>query len=44
MATVCSDLSDFIDEAQAQSGKGRTVSQATQLIAAAEQIQAVLGC
>jgi hypothetical protein len=43
-ATACSDLSDFIGEAQSQSGKGLTVSQATQLIAAAQQIQAVLGC
>jgi hypothetical protein len=43
-ATACSDLSDFIGQAQSQSGKGLTVSQANQLIAAAKQIQAVLGC
>jgi hypothetical protein len=43
-ATACSDLSDFIGEAQSQSGKGLTVSQANQLIAAATQVQAVLGC
>ena len=43
-ATACSDLSDFIGEAQSQSGKGLTTSQATQLIAAAKQVQAVLGC
>ena len=43
-ATACSDLSDFIGEAQSQSGKGLTVSQANQVIAAAKQVQAVLGC
>ena len=43
-ATACSDLSDFIGQAQSQSGKGLTVSQANQLIAAAKQVQAVLGC
>jgi hypothetical protein len=43
-ATACSDLSDFIGEAQSQSGKGMTVSQANQLIAAATNIKKVLGC
>jgi HYR domain len=43
-AQACSDLTSFINHAQAQSGKHLTVSQANQLIAAAEQIQAVLGC
>jgi len=43
-STACSDLSDFIGQAQSQSGKGLTVSQANQLIAAATQVQAVLGC
>jgi hypothetical protein len=43
-ATDCSDLSDFISEARSQSGKGLTVSQAKQVIAAAKQVQAVLGC
>ncbi len=43
-ATACSDLSDFIGQVQAQTGKGITSSQATQLIAAANQVQAVLGC
>src|SRR5260221_816603 len=43
-STACSDLSDFIGQAQSQSGKGLTVSQANQPIAAATQVQAVLGC
>ena len=43
-ATACSDLTDFISEAKAQSGKKLTVAQADQLIAAATQIQVVLGC
>ncbi len=43
-ATACSDLTDFISHVQSQSGKGLTVSQANQLIKAAKQIQAVLGC
>jgi hypothetical protein len=43
-ATACSDLSDFIGEAQSQSGKELTTSQANQLIAAAKQVQAVLSC
>jgi hypothetical protein len=43
-ATACSDLSDFIGQVQAKIGKGITQSQANQLIAAAKQVQAVLGC
>jgi hypothetical protein len=42
--TACSELTDFIGHVQSQSGKGLTTSQATQLIAAAKQVQAVLGC
>ena len=41
---ACSDLTAFINHVQAQSGKGLTVSQADQLITAAKQVQAVLGC
>jgi hypothetical protein len=41
---ACSDLTSFMNHAQAQSGKYLTVSQADQMIAAAQQIQAVLGC
>jgi hypothetical protein len=43
-ATACSELADFIGHVQSQSGKGLTTSQASQLIAAAKQVQAVLGC
>ena len=43
-ATACSDLTDFISQVKAQSGKMLTTSQATQLIAAAQRIQAVLAC
>ncbi|HEX6553436.1 MAG TPA: HYR domain-containing protein [Ktedonobacteraceae bacterium] len=41
---ACRDLTAFINHVQAQSGKGLTTSQANQLIAAAKQVQAVLGC
>ncbi len=43
-ATACSELTDFIGHVQSQTGKGLTASQANQLIAAAQQIKAVLGC
>ncbi len=43
-AQACLDLTSFINHVKAQSGKQLTVGQATQLIAAAKQIQAVLGC
>ena len=42
--TACSELTDFIGHVQSQSGKELTTSQASQLIAAAKQVQAVLGC
>jgi probable HAF family extracellular repeat protein len=43
-ATACSDLQDFINHAEAQSGKKLTVSQAGQIIAEAAAIRAALGC
>jgi hypothetical protein len=43
-ATACSELSDFIGFVQSHTSKGITQSQAKQLIAAAMQVQAVLGC
>jgi HYR domain len=43
-ATACSELTDFIGFVQSHIGKGITQSQANQLIAAAKQVQAVLGC
>ncbi len=43
-ATACSDLQDFINHANAQSGKKLTVEQAGQIIAEAEAIRAALGC
>jgi hypothetical protein len=43
-ATACSELSDFIGFVQSHTGKGISTSQASQLIKAARQIQAVLGC
>ena len=43
-ATVCSDLTAFINECQAQSGKKLTADQANQLITAANQIKTDLGC
>jgi len=42
--TSCSELTDFIGFVQSHTGKGITTSQATQLVAAAKQVQAVLGC
>jgi len=43
-ATACSDLSDFIGQVQAQSGKGLTTAQATQLVNEATVIKTRLGC
>ena len=43
-ATACSELTDFIGHVQSQTGKGLTVNQANQLLAAANQIKAVLRC
>jgi len=42
--TACSELTDFSGFVQSHTGKGITQSQANQLIAAAKQVQAVLGC
>ena len=41
---ACDDLTAFLNHVRAQSGKQLTVSQASQLTAAAKQAQAVLGC
>lgn len=43
-AAACNQLGAFIHEAQAQSGNMLTAQQANQLIAAAAQVQATLGC
>jgi hypothetical protein len=43
-AAACNQLGAFINEAQAQSGNMLTAQQANQLIAAAAQVQATLGC
>jgi hypothetical protein len=43
-ATACSDLQDFVNHAEAQSGKKLTVAQANQIIAEALAIRAALGC
>lgn len=43
-AQACSDLASLIAHVNAQSGKHLTPAQANQLIAAAQQIEAVLGC
>ena len=42
--TACNLMGAFTNEVQAQSGTMLTVDQANQLLAAATQIQAVLGC
>ena len=42
--TACNSINAFINEVNAQSGKALTVAQANQLIAAAQQIRAALGC
>jgi hypothetical protein len=44
IADACESLTAFINEMNAQPGKGLTTGQATQLRKAAQQIQAVLGC
>ncbi len=41
---ACNQLSSFINQARAQSGKMLRASQANMLIVAAKQIQAVIGC
>jgi len=43
-ASACRHLGSFINEVQAQAGKKISLSQARQLITAAEQIKAVAGC
>jgi hypothetical protein len=43
-AQACVDLTSFINHVQAQSGKHLTNAQANQLLVAARQVQAVLGC
>jgi hypothetical protein len=43
-ATTCSDLRAFINEVNAESGKKLTASQASALVASAQQIQSTLGC
>jgi hypothetical protein len=43
-ATACNVMSSFISETQAQTNKSLTVSQAHQLITAANQVKVVLGC
>ena len=42
--TACNQLSAFINEVQAQSGKELTLDQAMQLAGSTTRIQAVLGC
>ena len=44
LGSACGLLDAFINEVQAQTGKKITAAQAAQLIAAATQIKAVLGC
>ena len=44
VATACSKLGSFINEVQAQSGKALTMAQANQLVTAANQVRAILGC
>jgi hypothetical protein len=41
---ACGKLKDFIQQVQSQSGKGLTVAQATDLLADANRIKAVIGC
>ncbi len=43
-ASACGLLDAFIAAVQAQAGKALTVDQANQLVAAATNIKAVLGC
>ena len=44
VTTACNQIGAFIAAVQSQSGKMLTVDQANQLIAAANQVKAVLGC
>jgi hypothetical protein len=43
-ARACGKLKDFISEVNAQTGKGITPAQASELITSAERIRAVMGC
>jgi hypothetical protein len=43
-ATICSDLTDFISECQAQAGKKLTTDQSAQLSSLATQLKTDLGC
>jgi fibronectin-binding autotransporter adhesin len=43
-AIACGDLTDFINQVKAQTGKQITTSQATQLIGEARQLKAMLAC
>ena len=43
-AAACGDLQDFINHAQAQSGKALTALQASQIIGEAEAIRRAIGC
>jgi len=44
MSTACSKLDAFINEVLAQSGTALSTAQANQLIIAANQVKASLGC
>lgn len=44
VSTACNELGAFVNDTVAQSGKQLTANQANELIAAAQQIQATLGC
>ena len=44
IAGACDDLGAFINQVQAQAGKKLTTDQANQLVAAASEIRALLGC
>ena len=44
VTNVCNQMSAFINETTAQSGKKLTVAQANQLLVSAQQIRAVIGC
>jgi len=44
VTSTCNQMSAFINETKAQSGKALTVDQATQLQSAATRIRAVIGC
>lgn len=43
-AEACPELASFVAKAEGMSGKGLTADESAQLVAAAAQIQAILGC